>query len=335
MRILYLGNMNGRYDTTIDTLTPLLRTLATVKAVSPFQNKALRLLHMLGAVLRAKRSDLVLIDTYSTLAFYYAWACAKICRWRGVNYIPYLHGGNLPHRMDNNAKWLNAFFSGASDIITPSGYLKEAVERRGFSRVRFIYNFIHLQNYPFRQRNAVRPRLLWVRSLHQLYHPEMAIRVIAALRKTFKDAELCMVGPDKDGSLANCKALAARLGVEDSVRFTGRLSKDKWVLLSASYDIFINTTNYDNMPVSVIEAMALGLPVVSTNVGGVPYLLNHTKDGLLIEKNDHRAMAAQIARLVEEPALARQLSVSARQKAASFDWREVKNSWLEIIHKYA
>jgi len=79
-----------------------------------------------------------------------------------------------------------------------------------------------------------------------------------------------MVGPDKDSSLGEAKDLAKQLGVAESVTFTGVLPKAQWHQLSEKFDIFINTTNIDNMPVSIIEAMALGLPIVSTNAGGLP-----------------------------------------------------------------
>jgi glycosyltransferase involved in cell wall biosynthesis len=335
MQMIYLGNMNSGYATTIDNLTPLLRTLTSVTAASPFKNKMLRLLDMVRAVLKAKPSDVVLIDTYSTLAFYYAWLCGNICRWRGIKYIPYLHGGNLPQRIDRNKKWLNAYFTHASLIVTPSAYLKEAVERRGYKRVRFIYNFIRLQNYPYKVRNKVSPRLLWVRSFHHLYNPEMAIRVLAELRKDFGDAKLCMVGPDKDGSAEKCKDLAHTLGVADCIEFTGKLTRDGWIALSADYDLFINTTNYDNMPVSVIEAMAVGMAIVSTNAGGIPYLIRDEEDGLLVQKDDHLSMAERVKELVQDSAKAKHISAAARKKAEAFDWNCIKHSWLELIREYA
>ncbi len=335
MRIIYLGNMNCGYPTTIDTLTPMLKTLVPVKAVSPFRNKFLRLLHMIRSVIRARSADVVLIDTYSTMAFYYAWLCSRICKWKGVRYIPYLHGGNLPERVDNNGRWLNRYFTQAAIIISPSGYPKDSLEQRGYGPVRFIYNFIHLRNYSFKIRNNARPRILWVRSFHELYNPAMAIRLLATVQEKYNDAELCMVGPDKDGSTETCKTLARQLNVNDRVTFKGRLTKAEWCSLSAGYDIFINTTNFDNMPVSVIEAMALGMVVVSTNAGGLPYLLQHEKNSLMVEKNDHLAMAAMITRLVEDAALTSRLSHAARERAEEFDWEQVKNSWLELINEHA
>src|SRR3954454_19202368 len=112
MKVIYLGTMKkaSGNPTTIHTLTPFLRSIVPVKTASPFKNKFIRLLDMVRAVLKAKQTDLVLIDTYSTLAFYYAWFCGLICKLRGIRYIADLHGGNRPHRVDSNRKWLNNFF---------------------------------------------------------------------------------------------------------------------------------------------------------------------------------------------------------------------------------
>ena len=105
-----------------------------------------------------------------------------------------------------------------------------------------------------------------------------------------------MVGPDRDNYIKEIKSLAKKLNVK--VNFTGLLSKEEWISLSENYNIFINTANFDNMPVSVLEAMALGLPVVSTNVGGISFLLEDRKNALLVDKNDHKAMSSCIIELM-------------------------------------
>jgi len=114
--------------------------------------------------------------------------------------------------------------------------------------------------------------------------------VTAILIKEFSNTTLCMVGPDKDETLNKAKKLATTLNIRNSITFTGVLKKEDWHKLSNNYDIFINTTNVDNMPVSIIEAMALGFPIVSTNVGGLPYLIDNKIDGLLVTPNNEKAM---------------------------------------------
>src|SRR5690606_32388170 len=118
-----------------------------------------------------------------------------------------------------------------------------------------------------------KPRLLWVRSFSQIYNPVLALKIVEILKLKAMEVSLCMVGPDKDGSLQRCKEMATELNLP--VSFTGLLSKQEWIALSRDFDIFINTTNFDNMPISVMEAMSLGMPVISTNVGGLPLLIEN------------------------------------------------------------
>jgi glycosyltransferase involved in cell wall biosynthesis len=171
--------------------------------------------------------------------------------------------------------------------------------------------------------------LLWVRAFAEIYNPTLAIEVVKKLQNIGINATLTMVGPDKDGSLEKCKQLAADYNL--SVNFTGKLEKNEWIALSKKHDIFINTTNFDNMPVSIIEAMALGLPVISTNVGGMPYLIDDHKTGLLVPPDNSQGFVDSIQHLLENPDLVKSLTKNARMQVEAFDWEKVKNKWLELI----
>lgn len=286
---------------------------------------------MANTLIRRRRViDLVIIDTYSTLSFYYAWIIAGLAKRFKIPFIPILRGGNLPNRLKDTPRLCRQVFQSAFRNVAPSGYMQAAFAQHGYETV-VIPNFIPIKGYCFKLRAQVRPRLLWVRSFEQTYHPEMAIRVLALLKKQYPEVVLCMVGPDKDGSLEQCRQLAVDLHVAEQVTFTGRLSKTDWHQLAQEYDIFINTTNADNTPVSVIEAMALGLPVVSTNVGGIPYLLEQEKTGLLVAPGDVKTMCAAVTRLVESSELSVSLSQNGRQQVAEYDEAIVLAKWREIL----
>ena len=153
----------------------------------------------------------------------------------------------------------------------------------------------------------------------------MAVEVLSLLIKKYPEAQLTMVGPDKDGSLERCKEYA--LSHNLPVTFTGKLSKDEWVKYSEESDIFINTTNFDNTPVSVIEAMALGLPVISTNVGGMPFLIENNKEGVLVEPNRPEMFVNAILKLLKSQKEANLIILKARDKVKTFDWSIVKELW--------
>lgn len=334
--ILYIGNnltKNTKYNSTYTTLSNLLeQENFIVYRTSSVQNKILRLLGMLTQVIKfRKKVDYILIDTFSTTNFYYALLTSQLARLFKIKYIPILHGGNLPNRLDKNPKLSKFIFKNAYQNVAPSGYLKHEFEKRGYT-TQFIPNVLNIEEYEYKKRDIIQPKLLWVRAYAHLYNPMMAIHVLNELLKSYPNAQLCMVGPDKgDGSFQETQNLVKELQLDEFVRFTGVLPKEEWHQLSKDFDIFINTTTIDNTPVSVMEAMALGLPIVSTNVGGLPYLVENNIDGILVPNNDSKEMVYQIKELLNNNLKTSLIIENARKKAERFDWSQIKFKWLNIL----
>lgn len=333
--ILYIGNnieSKTNNVTTLQLLTKLLKQENyEVLVKSSKSNQIFRLLDMLVSVLKyRKKISYILIDTYSTRNFYYAFFTSQLARVLNLNYIPILHGGNLPNRLVNSPTMSKMLFKHSYRNVAPSNYLKAAFKKYNYDSV-FIPNVLEIEHYKFKKRQNFEPKLLYIRAFQQLYNPKMAIYVLAELLKEFPAAKLCMVGPDKDGTLNECKALVKTLGINEAVTFTGILTKDQWHELSEDYDIFINTTTIDNTPVSVMEAMALGLIVVSTNVGGMPYLIKSGGDGFLVELNNVDQMTLVIKELLADKVTAQQMVLNARKKVESFGWSSVKQHWIDVL----
>lgn len=312
-------------------LVPLLKKEGfKVIPASNKKNQLLRLLHMLFTIAKHCRGAVVLIATYSTSAFYFAYCCGWLCRLLHIPYVPCLRGGNLPQRIQTSPLLAKQYFGSSTMNVAVSGYLQRPLLAKGWHCM-VIPNAIATAQYPFKLRTMANPRLLWVRSFHKVYNPQMAIRVLYELQKTYKDASLTMIGPGKDESLADCKALAAALRVEQYITFTGRLSKQAWTGLAAAHDIFINTTTADNLPVSIIEAIALGMIVVSTNVGGVPFLIKDGANGLLVNSNDEEDMVRKIITVCENATLAHTLSAAARAASGQYDEGVVMQQWNSLL----
>ena len=177
-RILYLGNKlerHGATPTSVDILPKLLNSQDIYfKSISSFQNKFLRAIHMFVNVLKNYRNkDLVLIDTYSTQNFWYAVISGKLCSILSIPYIFILHGGNLPERFDSSSKYILKIFKGAQANVVPSDYLMERLSKFEFENIVFIPNSIDLKFYKFKERDNLKPRLLWVRAFDKVYNPMM------------------------------------------------------------------------------------------------------------------------------------------------------------------
>jgi glycosyltransferase involved in cell wall biosynthesis len=295
-----------------------------------------RLIDMLSTAWRRRRQyQVAQVDVFSGPAFCWAEAVCWILRKAGKPYVLTLHGGNLPAFAGRWPGRVRRLLGSAAAVTTPSDYLLQRM-RSCRADLQLAPNPLDIGTFRFRPRPHPRPRLIWVRAFHQLYNPTLAPRVVALLHRDFPEIRLTMVGPDKgDGSLDRTKELARKLGVGDAIEFPGAAPSSEIPERLDDHDIFLNTTNADNTPVSVMEAMACGLCVVSTNVGGIPDLLDSGHEALLTPADDEQSMAAAIRRLLTEPRLAETLSRNARRKAEQFDWSAILPQWESLLKSAA
>jgi glycosyltransferase involved in cell wall biosynthesis len=160
----------------------------------------------------------------------------------------------------------------------------------------------------------------------------MAVKMMVALRASLPEIQLTMIGPDKDdGSLTETRKWVEQSGLENAITIISGIPKNQVPSYLSQADIFINTTNIDNTPISVMEAMACGLCVVSTNVGGISYLLEDRKDALLVLPDDWQGMADAIKLLYSQSGLASLLAQNARNKVGQFDWSVVFPQWENLF----
>jgi len=308
----------------------------TVLTTSDKQARLSRPVDMLMTVWR-RRGDYAVaqVDVYSGPSFIWAEGVCWLLRRLGKPFALTLHGGNLPAFARRWPGRVRRLLHSASVVTTPSRYLQQSLSSY-HTELRFLPNAIDLAAYPFRLRSSAQAKLIWLRAFETIYNPCMALRAIADVCSSQPSARsvlhLTMFGPDKkDGSLEQVTLEANRLGLAGRVSLPGAVPKTRVPRVLSSGDIFLNTTNVDNTPVSVIEAMACGLCVVSTNAGGLPYLLNDEQDSLLVPADDAKAMAAAVRRILGEPSLAERLSRNARAKAEQFDWSVVLPQWEALL----
>lgn len=335
-RALIIGNFlssSGQNKSVCEELALRLTSAGWVVFTSShYRNRVLRALDMLWTAWRTwQRYSVAQIDVFSGPSFLWAEAAAWLLRRLRKPYILTLHGGNLPQFAQRWPGRIKRLLDSAGAVTTPSRYLQEQMAPYRESLI-LLPNPLDVAEYPFAVRRAPEPRLVWLRAFHEIYNPRLAAKVVAHLRKEYPDITLSMIGPDKqDGSLAAFETSVHELGISEHVRCIGGVTKRDVPEWMNTGDIFLNTTNVDNTPVSVIEAMACGLCIVSTNVGGIPYLLEDECDALLVPPNDPEAMADAVRRILTEPGLAERLSRNARAKAEQFDWSIVLPQWEKLL----
>ncbi|HTL46799.1 MAG TPA: glycosyltransferase family 4 protein [Verrucomicrobiae bacterium] len=296
--------------------------------------KPARLLDMIHSIWKWKREyRLAVVSLFSGQAFVWAEASCAALGLAQKKFIVHLHGGNLPAFAARHPKRVSRLLRKASCVVAPSAYLQRALETHAGPRgIRVIPNGFAASEYAFKPRARFQPELCWVRAFHRIYNPVLAVRVLAGLSKRYPQARLRMLGPDKkDGSLEETREAAKTLGVEGRVEILQAVDHAEIPGWLSKSDIFLNTASIDNMPLSVIEAMACGLCVVSTDAGGMRFLVEDGAEGLLAPVGDAERMQDAVVRALENPGLAAKLTGNARKKIESFDWSRVMDSWEKLL----
>ncbi len=335
LRLCFVGSMLGRNTGHITTQGQITADLFAaegyeVVCVSSKINKFARLAEIAAVLIKNhRRFDLVLLEVYSGLSFAIANLASLICKIFKLPQMMVLHGGNLPEYIEKHPRRTKRVLRRADCLVAPSPFLAEKIGKYGFE-INIVPNVIELDSYQFRERTKLSPKLLWMRSFHPIYHPEMAIEVFAEIRKNYTDATLTMAGVDK-GLEPKLKKMVAELNLADAISFPGFLNAEQKAAAFSDADIFLNTNRTDNMPVAVVEAGAFGLPIVATNVGGLPYLISHGENGLLVENENVGEMVNAVKLLLENINLARKNSRGGRVLAERSAWKNVRETWEKLF----
>jgi glycosyltransferase involved in cell wall biosynthesis len=254
-----------------------------------------------------------------------AWWFAKL---RGKKSI-------LNYRSGEARDHLQRFRSGkfvlsrVDQIVAPSGYLVDVFREFGLSAV-VVPNLVDLSQFRFRERNPLRPHLVCTRGFHEYYSVDVVVKAFAEVKKEYPDAQLDLVG---GGPLeSEVRRLVADLKLTD-VHFAGVASRQQIGKYYDDADIFINASWLDNMPVSVIEAFAAGTPLVTTSPESMPYLVENERTGLLSPVGDEKALAANVIRLLREPAMAAALANNAYKESRKYTWEVVRGQWLNVYRE--
>jgi glycosyltransferase involved in cell wall biosynthesis len=294
-------------------------------------NKYFRALDILSTIFLKTFSYKIAIVPYygSSNAFIIENWSTRLLKLLGKKIILVVHGGGLPSRLALNANKYLSVLDRATEVVCPSPYLQHELKQYGIiSSV--VENVVKLSDYTFTAKDSFAPRLLWMRAFSDIYNPEMAVRVFAEVKKKLPNATMIMAGKDL-GTLPNVKALATELNVIESIQFPGYIHTEQKNELATQTDIYLCTNRIDNAPVTFIEMMALGLPIVSVNIGGIPFIVTHEHNGLLVNLDDDIAMANAIISLTQNAAFAKKIVANGLQTAAKYDEAVVVKKWQQLL----
>ena len=157
------------------------------------------------------------------------------------------------------------------------------------------------------------------------------IESMPLVARKFKNAKFIIVGKGLSNEMKKLVSYATKLGVKDNIVFTGYFPDKKLPKLYQAADVFAFSTFYENLPFAVLEALSSGLPVVTTNVGGIPEMIESGRNGFLVQPSNARELADRILYYLEHPAAASEMAFLARKTILErFDWRLIVKKVLKV-----
>jgi phenylacetate-CoA ligase len=216
----------------------------------------------------------------------------------------------------------------ANRLVVPSAFLKEVFHQKFHLDAAIIPNVLDLDLFKFTPRDGLSPKLIAARHLEPVYDVACALRAFAVVLARYPEATLDVAGGGSEKR--RLEKLAEALGCAEAVAFRGAVPNREILSLFRNSDIYLNSSRVDNMPVSILEAFASGLPVVTTRAGGIPHIVKHKENGLLVDVGDHEGLAAGVIWLLEHQAQARQLAVRAREYVEACTWERVRSLLFDV-----
>ena len=283
------------------------------------------LLHLWQA---AGRADVMHVLANSGWAWHlFAAPAVIIAKLRATPVIINYRGGSADSFFSNAPSFVLKIVGRASMRVTPSVYLQRVFVKHGLS-ADVIPNIIDLSRFALGPQRAFgnSPHIIVTRNLEQIYDIPTAIRAFAIVKKAIPGATMTVAGSGPE--LANLHALVAKLGLAESIEFSGRIENASIPRLYSSADCMINSSTVDNMPISILEAFASGVPVITTDAGGIPDLVDHQVTGMLAPVGDAEGLARETLRVLQNPTYYADIRRTAHLEAQKYSWQQVRERWL-------
>ena len=310
-------------------LPGVLRKLQSIKYVRTVATSILYILNLLREV---RKYDVIHIFSASYLSFLIAPTPAiLVSKLYGKKILLNYHSGEAEDHLQRWPRSTRSMLGLVDKIVVPSEYLVRVFAKFGYEACA-IFNIIDLDTFEFRQRSTLRPSFLSNRNLEAHYGVDDLLRAFAYIQREIPDAVLTVVG---DGSQRNAlENLANELQLHNT-KFTGRVEHDEINRQYSATDIYLNASKIDNQPLSILEAFQCGLPVVTTNAGGIGDIVTDEITGFLVPVGDYESLAARALKLLSDQEIAQSMIESARTECTKYTWTAVCPQWMDLYHSVA
>ena len=300
---------DGHTAEVFSTKAPLLRRM-----LLPFKLKS-----------TGKDFDVFHIHCCSNWGFLPAVVGVSVGRRLGKRIVLTYHGGGGEKFFDQHPKLVRHFLTRTDANIVLSGFLAQVFEKHGLPFVT-IPNILELGDSRFRQREMLQPNYICTRAHEPLYNIPCILRAFRKVQSIRPEATLTLVGGGSEHE--NLVRMAEELGLQN-VTFTGRVANEDIYTYLDRADIMLSAPTVDNMPVSVLEAMNAGLLVISSKVGGVPYMVKNNSTGLLFNSDDSDALAGKMLWAVDNQTVARAIALQGHKAVSRYRWENIKEQLYE------
>ena len=293
----------------------------------PYARTMLNQLLYVPGLSRLAAVDVVHVFSASYMSFLIAPVPAMLAaRLFNKRVVLHYHSGEAGDHLANWGNLVHPWLKLADEIVVPSAYLRDVFARFGY-KARVIPNVVDLTTFDYRERRPLRPRLLSTRNLERSYRVDIIIEAFARLQAHRPNAVLTIAGYGSEER--RLRAMATQL-TRGGVRFLGPVEPAWMPKLYADSDIFLNASDVDNQPLSILEAFASGTPVISTPSGDIPSMVRHGETGLIVPPEAPLAMARTIDETLDRPERAFQMAEQAHDELQRYTWPAVRDAWSAV-----
>ena len=307
-------------------------SLALLQKIKYLRTLVTSLVYVASLFLRIPKYDVIHVFSASYFSFVLAPTPAIVIgKLFGKKVLLNYHSGEAEDHLHRWRRTAIPTLRLVDSLIVPSVYLVRVFTHFGL-QARAIFNLIETEEFQFRERRVLRPVFLSNRNLETHYGVDRVLRAFEIIQQRFPNAVLTVAG---DGSQRTSLEKLSRTLPLKNVSFVGRVPPDQIREFYNAADIYLNGSEIDNQPLSLLEAFACGLPIVTTDAGGIPDIVRDGETGFLVPCGSYELLAERAIKLLNDPALAETLAQKGKLECSKYSWVLLRDAWMNVYEELA